>query len=88
MVKKGNYEICAMGVQLATSVIGLQVQLGLIDETYDLDIVGSPHPLDTLESTPRNETSAVAWRGTPRDHLGFCVCHELVRGGRSPKTEV
>lgn len=46
--------ICTVRVQLATIVVGGNVDECLVDETGDLNIVGRLHKLDSGESASRN----------------------------------
>lgn len=81
-------EIGAMRVHLPSPVIGLEVGLCLVNKTDDLDVVWSPHELDTLESATGDETSAMTRLGAPRDGLVL----GLTNGGRAirrtPDTEI
>lgn len=77
-----------MGVHLPSRVIGLEVGLGLVNETDDLNVVWGPCELDTLESATGDKTCAVTRLGTPGDGLVL----GLADGGRairwSPDTEI
>jgi len=77
-------EIGAMWVHLATKVARVKVDLGLVDESDDLDVGGGFYELNALESASGDETGASAGFGAPSDHFAFLVCDELVRVGRCP----
>jgi hypothetical protein len=77
-----------MRVQLSSEVIGLEVDEGLVDETDDLEVIGSPHKLNSLEGASGNKTSAMTGLGAPGDFFSFCVTDSGGTGGRSPKTEI
>jgi len=81
-------EVSAMGVQLSSSIIGHEVDEGLVDETNDLEVVRSPHKLNTLEGASGDETSTVTGLGAPGDFQRFRVGYGFAGGGRCPKTEI
>jgi hypothetical protein len=81
-------EICTVGVKLSSEVVGLKVDLGLVDETNDLNVVGCPHELNSLKSASGDKTRAVTGLGAPRDFLSFSVSDGLGTIWRGPKTEV
>lgn len=73
-----------MGVEFSSIVIGSHVDLGLVNETSKLDVVGCPDDLDTSESPGRNETSPMAGFAAPGNFLAFRVTDGRVGLGRSP----
>ena len=83
-----THEVSTVGVKLSSTIVSLDVDLSLIDETDDLDVVGGLGELDTGEGTTRDEASAVALLGAPSDDLTLSVGDGRVGGGRSPETEV
>lgn len=83
-----THEISTVGVELSSCVIGLQVDLGLVNETNDLHVIGCPHELHTLKSPSGNGTSTTARLCAPGDLLAFGIRNKGIRFGWSPKTEV
>jgi hypothetical protein len=81
-------EIGAVGVQLSTKVIRLEVDQWLIDETNDLDVVRSLRVLNTLEGASGNETSAMTGLGAPRHFFAFRITDGGGTGRRCPKAEI
>lgn len=77
-----------MRVQLAPVVISSNVDLGLVNKTGNLDVVGGLDELYALESTGGDETSAVSWLCAPGDFLTFGVTDGGVRLWGSPEAEV
>lgn len=81
--------ILSSRVELTTKVkwLGLNVDLGLVNETGDLDVSRALDELETLEGTLRNETSTFAGLGTPGDFDTLSVTNggQL---GRSKETEI
>jgi len=73
-----------MGVKLSSGVIGLEVDEGLVDETNDLEIVRSPHELDTLKGGLGNQTSTMTGLGAPGDFFSFRVTDGLGTVRRCP----
>lgn len=86
--EKVTYQVSSVRVELSSVVIGLEVDLGLVNEADDLDIVRGPHVLDTLQSTRGNDASAAAWLGAPRYLFTFSVRDNRVWLGWGPETEV
>ena len=74
-------EIGTMRIHLPSCVIGLEVCLGLVDKTNDLDVVRGPHELDALESASGDKTGATTRLGTPRDRFML----SLTNGGRASR---
>jgi hypothetical protein len=81
-------EISTVGIHLTSPVIALQVDLGLINETNDLDVVGGAHELNTLKSIVRDEPSAVTGFGAPGNHFPLSVGNNRVGNGWGPKAEI
>ena len=77
-----------MGIHLASPVIALQVNLGLVDETNDLGVVRCAHVLNALESIVRDEASAMTGLGAPGDHFPLSVGDNRVGCGWGPKAEI
>lgn len=77
-----------MRVKFTSEIIGSQVNLGLVDETDDLNVVGRLHELDTLEGTLGNNSSTMAGLGAPGNFELFGVANGCWPGWRSPKTEI
>lgn len=73
-----------MRVKLSSIVISSQVEQYLVEETSNLDIVGSLDVLNAPESTGRNEAGAMATLGAPGDFLALGVADRRVRLGRGP----
>ena len=81
-------EVGAMRVKLSSEVIGLEVDAPLVDETDDLDVVGSLHELNTPKHASGDETGAVAGLGTPGNFRLFRVGDGGGTGWRCPEAEV
>jgi hypothetical protein len=79
-----TYEIGAVGVHLSAIVLGIDVDLGLVDEADDLNVCSGFHELYALKSAGGDETGASSGFGAPSDHLAFSVCHGLVWRGGAP----
>jgi hypothetical protein len=75
-------------VQLASEIVSRHVDLGLVNKTSDLDIVGGLDELYALESTGRDETCTMPWFCTPGDFLTFSVTYGGVGLWGSPEAEV
>jgi hypothetical protein len=80
--------VSTVGVHLSSTVIGLHVDLGLIDVADDLNVVGSLHELDTGKGTSGDQTSATTGLGAPCDGLSLGVANNRVGLRWSPNTEV
>lgn len=63
-------KISAVGVHFTSIVILIQVDVGLIDETSDLDVVVGFQVLETGNSTSRNETCTMML-GAPSNHFAL-----------------
>jgi len=77
-----------VGIHFTSPVTALQVDLGLVNETNDLDVVGCAHELNTLKSIVGDEPSAVTGLGAPGDHFPFSVGDNRVGSGWGPKAEI
>ena len=77
-----------MGVHLSSPVTTENVDEGLVDVADSLDVVGSHHPLNTLEGVGGDETGAVAGLRAPGDHdtLDITNFTTVLRG--TPQAEV
>lgn len=81
-------EVGTVGVEFSSKVVGGKVDVGLVDETDDLDVVGGPHELNTLEGASRDETRSVTGLGAPGDFLLLRLTDSGGTGGRCPKAEI
>lgn len=63
-----------MGVQFSTEIAGLDIQLGLVNETDDLNVGGGTCELETLECTLGDETGSTTGLGAPGDSFTLGVC--------------
>ena len=81
-------EIGTMWIHLASPVVRLDVQLCLVNKPDDLDVVGGPHELNTLESATWDNTSSMTRLGTPRDGLTFGRTDGGGTIRRTPDTEI
>lgn len=81
-------EISTVGVHLTSPVVLEDVDLGLVDETDDLNIVGGLHELDTGQGTRGDQTGTMARLRAVGDHdtLDITDLTAHVRG--TPKAEV
>ena len=77
-----------MGVELSSTVVRLNVDLGLVDEADDLEVAGGLHVLDTGKGTSGDDAGALAGLGAPGDLETLGVSDGLVGGRGSPETEV
>jgi hypothetical protein len=77
-----------MGIEFTSVVVSLQVDLSLINETNNLNVVRSLHELDTLESSRREDTGAIAGLGAPSNLKLLSLSNGGWSTRRSPKTEV
>ena len=80
--------ISAMRVELSSLVSGLEVDHGLIDVPSDLNIIRGREELDTLESTPGNNTSAVTLLRAPCNLRSLGVRNQRVGRRRRPQAKV
>lgn len=62
-----------MGIQLASVVIRSDIDLGLVNETGDLDVVGGLDELHALQGSRGDDTSTVARLCAPGDFLAFGI---------------
>ena len=83
-----THKIGTVGVKLTSVVVLRKVELGLVDESDHLDVVGSVQELDTSEGVLRNDTGAILLVCAPRNLDGFGVSNRLVRLRRRPQAEV
>lgn len=81
-------KVSTVRVHLTSPVTGTDVDLGLVNETDDLDVGTSLHELDTLEGIARDQAGATPGLGTPSNHLAFVVGDDGVGVRRSPEAEV
>lgn len=83
-----TYEISTVRVHLTSIVARDHVDLGLVNETDDLNVIGGLGVLDTVEGASGDETSTVLGLGAPCDHdtLDITNLLAIVRGG--PQAEV
>lgn len=77
-----------MRVELSSVVVGLDVDLGLVDETSDLDIIWGLDVLHALEGAVGDDASSATSLGTPGDLLTFRIGDRRVGFGGGPETEV
>ncbi len=77
-----------MGVKLSSTVIGLEVDLGLVDETNDLEVAGGLHELNTGDGTTRDDAGTASLLGAPSNLLALGVTDGGVRLGGCPDTPV
>jgi hypothetical protein len=80
--------ISTVGVEFSSGVISLDVDEVLLDETGDLDVVGSLHELETSDGTSRDDTSTMAGLGAPGNALTLNVTDEGIGFWGTPKAEV
>lgn len=83
-----THEILTVGVELSSVVVSCNVNLGLVNETSDLDVIRSLDVLNALEGTVGDEASTTALLGAPSDLLALRVSDGRVGLGRGPETEV
>ena len=72
-----------MGVELASKVSSLNVDLGLVNETDDLDVVRRAHELNTLQGTLWDDTGATARLCTPGHLLALSVNEQATGTGQA-----
>ena len=77
-----------MGIKLSSAITGLKVDLGLVDETNDLEVAGSLHELHAGDGASRDDTGTTALLGTPSNLLTLGVTNGRVRLGGRPETPV
>jgi len=81
-------EVGTVGIQLTTKVVRRQIDLSLVNKTNNLDVVRSPHELDTSESTRRNHASAMTGLRAPSDFFLFSVTNGCRTTWWCPETEI
>ena len=86
--EEGTYEVSAMGVELSSVIVGLEVDLGLVNEADDHDVVGGGDVLDTKEGTVGDDTSAMARLGAPSNFTSFTGANSVVGLAATPHAEV
>jgi len=81
-------KIGTVGVKLSSVIVRLQVDLGLINKSNNLNVIGGLHELDTLEGSRREHTGTITGLRAPGNLLvlGLSDCGRSV--GWSPETEV
>ena len=77
-----------MGVELSSVVVGLEVDLGLVNEADDHYVVVGGDVLDTEEGTVGDDACAMALLGAPGDLVGLGLADGIVLLGRRPEAEV
>lgn len=86
--KRVTAQIGTVRVQLASVIISSNVDLGLVNKTGNLDVVGGLDELYALESTGGDETSTVSWLCAPGNFLTFGVTDGGVGLWGSPEAKV
>ena len=81
-------EVGTVGVELSSEVIRTEVDEPLVDETDDLNVVGGPHELNTLQGTSGDETSSMTGLGTPGNFLVLRFADCGGTGWGCPEAEV
>lgn len=66
-------EISTVRIEFTSEIIGSQVDLGLVNETDDLDIVRCFHELNTLESSRWDDSGTMSRLGAPGNFELFGV---------------
>lgn len=77
-----------MRIEFTSVVVRSHVDLGLVDETSDLDVIGRLEDLYAAESTVWDEACTVAWFRAPRDFLCLGLADGRVWLRRCPQAEV
>lgn len=77
-----------MRVKLSSRIPVLNVDLGLVNKTDDLNVVRSSHELDAFEGASWDETGAVSGFGAMSDFLAFGIGNERIGFGRGPEAEI
>jgi len=77
-------QIGAVWVHLTTKVARVEVNLGLVDETDNLEVGGGFDELNALESVGGDEAGPPTGFGTPSNHFSFLISDEFIWIGRSP----
>ena len=85
---RSTYEISTVRIKLSSVVVGLKVDLGLVNEADDHDVVGGGDVLDTEEGAVGDDTSAMALLGAPGDLVGLRLADGIVLLGGRPQAEV
>lgn len=77
-----------MRVEFTAIIVLGKVDLGLVDEADNLNVVGSPHELNTCKGARRDDTSSVARFGAPGNLELLRFTDGGRAGRRSPETEI
>lgn len=85
---RSTHKIGTVGVELSSTVVGLEVDLGLVNETNDLEVAGGLHELNTGDGTSGDDTGTTALLGAPGDLLTLGVTNGGAGLGGSPNTPV
>ena len=85
---RSTHKIGTVGVELSSTVIGLEVDLGLVNETNDLEVAGGLHELNTGDGASGNDAGTAALLGAPSDFLTLGVTDGRVGLGGCPNTPV
>lgn len=80
--------ISTMRVHLASSVIRLDVNKGLVNPAHDLNIRRGLHELNTGERSGRDDACPPPRLGAPRHSLALCISNNSIRLRRAPDTKV
>lgn len=88
IITQGTYEICTVGVKLATIVIRLQVELGLVEERDNLEVRRRTEELHTRDRASGDKPCAAAGFGAPCDLLALRVANGGRAAGRGPHAPV
>ena len=83
-----THEVSTVGVELSSTVVGLNVDLRLVDVADDLEVAGSLHELDTSERALGDDAGTAALLGAPGDFLALGVTDGGVGLGGRPDTPV
>jgi hypothetical protein len=75
-------------VHLSSIVRRVDVNLGLVEKSHHLNVVGSLHELDTLQCAFGDKARPVTGLSAPRNHLAFLVGNKFIGVGGAPKAEV
>jgi len=81
-------EISSVGVQLASTIIGLHANIGLVDGADNLDVPRCLQDLNTSEGSGGHDTGAMPSFCAPGDGLTLGVGDSGVGSWRRPKTEI
>jgi hypothetical protein len=81
-------QVGTVGIKLSSVIVSSHVNLGLINESNDLNVIGCLNELDTSQSTARDQASSVPRLSAPGNFLLLGITDGGVRLGGSPQTEV